>query len=128
MPSQASCLECGRVFPPKIDGEIAVGGYLLCKGCGAIMIWADDMTLRELTASERIDAGANQGLMMARHKILPDRSIRHRGTSLVTTGLMVAIIVMVALERTGVVPPLHQRGASTWHKRPAPVPWPGGRP
>jgi hypothetical protein len=103
-----TCLNCQRVFPAKIDGEVEPGGLMLCRGCGHVMAWTDDLSLRELTESERIDASGNRELMVERMKIGPRRGIVHRGSWMVTC-LMTLIIVMVVLERLHVIPMLHHK-------------------
>jgi hypothetical protein len=102
------CLQCERIFPAKVDGEIEPGGFMLCRGCGHVMVWTDDLSLRELTEKERIDAGADFGLMQARAKILPRRGVQSPGSWAVTC-LVCVIIVMVVLERFGIVPLLHHK-------------------
>ncbi len=101
------CLQCGRVFA-KVAGEVEPGGYLLCRSCGAVAVWTKEMTLRELTAKEHTDAGANFELMRERAKIVPSRSVQASG-SWAMTCLMILIVSMVVLERIGVVAPIHPK-------------------
>jgi hypothetical protein len=101
-----NCLNCKREFPAKVTGDVEPGGFMLCIGCGHVMIWNDDLTLRELTESERIDAGAHHALMQARSKIIPSRGVRHGGSFFVSC-LIGLIIVMVVLEKIHVIGILH---------------------
>lgn len=92
---------------------------MLCKTCGHIMVWTDDMLeLREMTAPERIDAGAHRALMAARAKVIPDRSIKHRHGSFLLTCMLSLIIVMAVLEKTGVVRPIHDHPAAKQSPKP----------
>jgi hypothetical protein len=79
---------------------------MLCLQCAHVMVWTDELTLRELTDDERIDAGHNRDVMQARAKILPSRGVRHRGSWAMTL-LLTVIVVMMALERFHVIPLLH---------------------
>jgi len=101
------CLSCDRVFPPKFEGEIEPGGMMLCLGCGHVMAWTDELTLRELTEKERVEAGGNFELMKARSKVVTHRGIQHRGSWMMTTTILV-IMIMVVLERLGYVHVLHR--------------------
>jgi hypothetical protein len=101
------CLNCEREFPPELAaGEIEPDGFMLCIECGHVMIWTEDLTLRELTESERIDAGHHRELMQARAKIIPSRGVQHPG-SWVMTCLISLIIAMVVLERLRIIEVLH---------------------
>jgi hypothetical protein len=102
------CLKCEREFPAKIDGEVEPGGLMLCRGCAHVMAWTDDLSLRELTEKERIEAAGNLELMRECMKIGPRRGIVHRGSWMVTC-LISLIIVMVVLERLHVIPMLHHK-------------------
>jgi hypothetical protein len=101
-----NCLNCNREFPAKITGDVEPGGFMLCIGCGHVMIWTDELTLRELTESERIDAGGHHALMQARSKIIPSSGVRHPG-SWAMSCVFTVIVVMVVLERIHVIPLLH---------------------
>jgi hypothetical protein len=112
------CLNCDRDLSKLKFGEIEVGGYMLCMGCGHVMTWTRELTLRELTEKERINAGGQTELMRERAKIVPDHSIRHTGTSLVMTCVLSLIIVMAVLEKTGVVRPIHDHPAAKQSPKP----------
>jgi hypothetical protein len=101
-----NCLSCNRVFPDKFQGEIEPGGNCLCLQCGHVMAWTDALALRELTEKERLEAGGNFDLMRARAKVVAHRAIRHRG-SWATTCCVSLILIMVILERVGIVGPIH---------------------
>jgi hypothetical protein len=101
------CLHCQRVFPAKIDGEVEAGGLMLCRSCGHVMCWTDDMKLRELTEKERIDAGANFALMRERAKVIPRRGVQAPGSWAVTC-IVTLILVMIVLERLHVIAPIHR--------------------
>jgi hypothetical protein len=101
-----TCLKCDREFPSKIDGTVEPGGLMLCRGCGHVAVWTDDMQLRELTEAERLDAGANFELMRERAKIVPSRGVQHPGSWMMTC-LITLILVMIVLERLHVVAPIH---------------------
>lgn len=96
---------------------------MLCRGCGHVMVWTEDLNLRELTAKERIDAGTNSELMRERAKIVPDRAIRHHGTSLVMTSFIVLIVVMAGLEQAGILKPIHPPTAPINVVPPVQHPW-----
>jgi hypothetical protein len=103
------CLKCDRVFPDKIQGGIEPGGAMLCLSCAHVMSWADDLTLREMTPDEYIEAGSNFELMRARAKILPWRGEQHRGSSWALTLCLILIMVMMTLERLHVILPIHHK-------------------
>ena len=100
------CLACERVFPETFRGERGPGGAMLCLGCGHVMIWREDMTLREMTDDERTDLSSNFELMRERAKIIPRRGVQHRGSWAVTF-MIVLILVMIVLERLHVIAPIH---------------------
>ena len=81
---------------------------MLCRGCGHVMAWTDELSLRELTESERIEAAGNLELMRERMKIGPRRGVVHRGSWMLTC-LMIVIITMAVLERLHVIPMLHHK-------------------
>jgi hypothetical protein len=73
------------------------------------MAWTDELTLRELTGDEHVEAGANFALMRERAKILPPPPSGSQLTSLLTTFVVMLIAIMIVLERIGVVGPLHPK-------------------
>lgn len=102
------CLACDREFPPVVDGEIAVGGFMLCRGCGHVMVWTKELTLRELTQKEYAEAGNHMALMRERNKVLPKRDdVQYKG-SMAMTILAIAILAMVVAERTKLIKPIHE--------------------
>ena len=62
------CTNCGK----KIDGALSVGGdytpepgnYTLCLDCGHLMVFADDMTLRDPTDEEIVEAAGMKEIIM----------------------------------------------------------------
>jgi hypothetical protein len=106
LPSRLSCLQCERIFPDKVTGDIEPGGYMLCLVCGHVMTWTEELTLRELTENERIDAGHQGELMRARAKVVPATGVKHRGSWMMTS-LFCLIVVMMVLERFHVIRILH---------------------
>jgi hypothetical protein len=97
-----NCLNCNREFPAKVDGEVEAGGLMLCRGCGHVMAWTKELTLRELTEAEHTEAGTNSELMRERKKIMPHRGVQYRG-SWVLLLTMTIILTMAILERTHVI-------------------------
>lgn len=98
------CLNCGREFPTKLQGEVEIGGVMLCLQCGHLMTWTGDLSnpqLREMTDDELNAAGSNFQLMQRVMRIGPRRGIIHRGSWAMTL-LLAIILIMVVLERLNV--------------------------
>jgi hypothetical protein len=96
------CLNCHREFPAKIDGEVEAGGMMLCRGCGHVMAWTEELLLRELTEAEHTEAGSNMALMRERAKMIPHHDIQFRGSWLLTLTLAI-ILTMAILEKFHIV-------------------------
>lgn len=123
------CLACQREFPSRIEGEVEPGGLMLCRGCGHVMAWTEELTLRELTQKEYIEAGTNQPLMRERNKIVPRRGGVQYGGSWIMTSIAIVIIAMVVAERTHLIGPIHEpsKPIPRWGNFKSPTtPWPDG--
>jgi hypothetical protein len=102
------CLACGREFPEKLAaGSIEAGGFMLCLGCGHVMVWTKELTLREMNQKEYAEAGTHMALMRERNKIIPSSGVKYKG-SWAMACVFVVILAMVVLERAGVVKPIHR--------------------
>ena len=101
------CLSCERKFPP-IGGEIEAGGFMLCRGCGHVMVWTKELMLRELTQKEYAEAGTHAALMRERSKVLPKRdTVQYKGSAMLVLTFVI-IIAMVVAERTKLIKPIHE--------------------
>jgi hypothetical protein len=53
---QCACLACGKTFDAATDAESnktpSPGDTTICLGCGHVMTFTDDLTVRELTSEE----------------------------------------------------------------------------
>ena len=101
---------------------------MLCRGCGHVMVWTKELTLRELTQKEYAEAGNHQALMRERNKIVPkpEGGVQYKG-SWVMTAIAITIIVMVIAERTHLIKPIHEASDPIphWGQFKAPTrPWP----
>jgi hypothetical protein len=74
-----ACLNCGK----RIDAAARVrdderpepGDITVCLGCGHLMAYADDMTLRELTGEEIVEIAGDPEIIEAQHFIAHYRRV-----------------------------------------------------
>jgi hypothetical protein len=61
------CLECGKSLDAATgadhDHKVTPGSLSLCVYCGALMIFGNDMRLRQITDAERFDIQADRHTM-----------------------------------------------------------------
>jgi hypothetical protein len=68
---ESKCLSCGKVLDRAtnmFDGgwRPSPGDYSICIACGHLMIFADDLRLRELTVMECVEIAGDKRLLALR--------------------------------------------------------------
>jgi hypothetical protein len=74
------CINCGVIltgaFAVDADHKPEPGNISICADCGHIAMFADDLSMRELTAKEQIEIAGDMRILMAQRALASVRQQR----------------------------------------------------